>query len=141
MLEERGVVVEVTEQGIVSVLTQRQSACGQCQNEKACSSQLLTSSSKSQQTTIVNANGLLLAKGDEVLLGVSEVMVWRGLLQLYIWPLVALTTGGIGGEKIANELGAIVGSFMCLALALWSVRWLTQRDSDNYLPIVIKKLF
>ena len=35
MLEERGIVVAIAENGQVSVVTERQSGCGNCQNEKS----------------------------------------------------------------------------------------------------------
>jgi sigma-E factor negative regulatory protein RseC len=140
MLEERGVVVEIAKNGQVFVATQRQSACGNCQSEKSCGPNLLNNSSKHQQTISVNCNGHILAIDDVVLLAIDESVVWLGMLQLYVWPLIALMMGGILGQSFAGEMGAMIGAFGCLILSLCSVRWRTQRESDNYLPIVIKKL-
>ncbi len=140
MLEERGVVVEIAENGQVFVATQRQSACGSCQSEKSCGSNLLNNSISQQQVMSVNANGHSLAIDDVVLLAIDESIVWLGMLQLYVWPLIALIIGGILGQSLSGEIGAMIGAFGCLILSLLSVRWRTQRENDNYLPIVIKKL-
>lgn len=140
MLEERGIVVAVAENGQVSVVTQRQSACGSCQSETSCGTNLLADSSKQQQTIVVNANGHHLAINDVVLLVVADSVIWQGMLLLYVWPLMALIVGGVLGQVVAGELGAMMGAFSGLFLSLLSVRWRTQREHDNYLPIVIKKL-
>lgn len=140
MLEERGVVVEVAENGEVFVATQRQSACGNCQSEKSCGTNLLNNSTSQQQVMSVNANGHSLAIDDVVLLAIDESVVWLGMLQLYVLPLIALIVGGVLGQIVAGEMAAMIGAFGCLILSLLSVRWRTQREHDNYLPIVIKKL-
>lgn len=140
MLEERGVVVEVAENGQVFVVTQRQSACGNCQSEKSCGTNLFANSSAQLQTMTVNANGHHLAIDDVVLLAIDESVVWLGMLQLYVWPLIALIIGGLLGQCVAGEVGAMIGAFSGLMLSLLFVRWRTQRENDNYLPIVIKKL-
>ena len=88
----------------------------------------------------VNTNGHSLAIDDVVLLAIDESVVWFGMLQLYVWPLMALIIGGILGQSLSGEIGAMIGAFGCLILSLLSVRWRTQREHDNYLPIVIKKL-
>ena len=54
MLEERGVVVAIAENGQVSVVTERQSGCGNCQHEKSCGTNVLNNSSAQQQTMVVN---------------------------------------------------------------------------------------
>lgn len=141
MLEERGIVLAIAENGQVSVVTQRQSACGSCQSKTSCGTNLLNNSSAQQQTMTVNANGHHLAVDDVVLLAIDESVVWLGMLQLYVWPLIALIVGAVLGQVVAGELGAMIGAFSGLILSLLSVRWLAQREHDNYLPIVIKKLF
>ena len=109
MLEERGIVVAVAENGQVSVVTQRQSACGSCQSETSCGTNLLADSSKQQQTIVVNANGHHLAINDVVLLVVADSVIWQGMLLLYVWPLMALIVGGVLGQVVAGELGAMMG--------------------------------
>lgn len=140
MLEEHGVVVEIAENGQIFVSTQRQSACGNCQSEKSCGTNLLNNNAAQQQTMMVNTNGHQLVKGDVVLLAIDESVVWQGILLLYVWPLFALVVGAIWGDKLAGDLGAIMGAFSGLTLALTTAHWRTQREQDNYLPIVIKKL-
>ena len=105
MLEERGIVVAVAENGQVSVVTQRQSACGSCQSETSCGTNLLADSSKQQQTIVVNANGHHLAINDVVLLVVADSVIWQGMLLLYVGPLMALILGGVLGQVVAGELG------------------------------------
>ena len=102
MLEERGIVVAVAENGQVSVVTQRQSACGSCQSETSCGTNLLANSSKQQQTIVVNANGHHLAINDVVLLVVADSVIWQGMLLLYVWPLMALIVGGVLGQVVAG---------------------------------------
>jgi sigma-E factor negative regulatory protein RseC len=140
MLEERGIVVAIAENGQVSVVTQRQSACGNCQSQQACGTHVLNNHKLQHQTITVNSNGHQLAINDVVLLAIDESVIWLGLLQLYVLPLIALILGAVLGQSLAGEKGAIIGAFGGGVLSLLSVRWRTQRENDNYLPIVIKKL-
>ncbi|MBK7298954.1 MAG: SoxR reducing system RseC family protein [Moraxellaceae bacterium] len=78
--------------------------------------------------------------GGGILLVVADSVIWQGMLLLYVWPLMALIVGGVLGQVVAGELGAMMGAFSGLFFSLLSVRWRTQREHDNYLPIVIKKL-
>lgn len=139
MLEEHAVVVALVENGQVLVATQRQSGCGSCQSKTSCGAKALNNTTL-QQTMNADANGHSLAINDVVVLGMAESIIWQGMLQLYVWPLIALSVGGVLGQYLAGELGAVIGAIVGLSVSLWAVAWRTQREQNNYLPIVIKKL-
>ena len=141
MLEESATVVEVAPDGRVWVETVRRSGCGNCQTDSSCGSGQLLTSRQQPHPLQAAANGHVLAKGDRVLLGIAEDTVWQGLCLLYVMPLVLLAAGGLSGQWLAGETGAVAGVAAGVILGLLAARrWSAQQQPDKYLPIVIKRL-
>lgn len=139
MANQRATVVEIDPQHGVWVAVARLSACGACQQKTACSSSSMLNSA-STLTIQVDANQHLLQIGDSVDLYIAENTLWKGLIYLYLVPLLALVLGALLGQYMAGELGAVTASIVMSIVALVLVKRLTQTQKHNYLPIVIKKL-
>lgn len=141
MIEESGTVVALEAEGRVWVSTARQSACGGCQSESSCGSGVLAAPPRPSGLVLARCDGLSLAVGDNVVLGVKEVWLWRGLVILYVIPLVLLSAGGLFGQMLYGEPGAVAGALTGLAAGLGMARFLGhERRQNKYLPIVIKKI-
>ena len=139
MLEESGCVRELMADGIILVATVRQRACGGCQAAASCA--VAATQAQPDDMVLARSGRFDLQVGDQVVLGLQESVFWSGLVVLYGLPLAGLVIGGLLGQWRANDRGAIFGALLGLALALLSVRWLSHHlRSDNWLPIVIKKL-
>ncbi|MCB1657785.1 MAG: SoxR reducing system RseC family protein [Pseudomonadales bacterium] len=139
MANQRATVVEIDPQHRVWVAVARMSACGACQQKTACSSSSMLNSGATQKIQ-VNANQHLLQIGDSVDIYIAENTLWKGLIYLYLVPLLALVLGALLGQYMAGELGAVTASIVMSIVALVLVKRLTQTQKHNYLPIVIKKL-
>lgn len=139
MANQRATVVEIDPQHRVWVAVARMSACGACQQKTACSSSSMLNSGATQKIQ-VNANQHLLHIGDSVDIYIAENTLWKGLIYLYLVPLLALVLGALLGQYMAGELGAVTASIVMSIVALVLVKRLTQTQKHNYLPIVIKKL-
>ena len=139
MANQRATVVEIDPQHGVWVAVARLSACGACQQKSTCGSSSMLNS-ESTLTIQVDANQHLLQIGDSVDLYIAENTLWKGLIYLYLVPLLALVLGALLGQYMAGELGAVTASIVMSIVALVLVKRLTQTQKHNYLPIVIKKL-
>lgn len=140
MLIQQAVIVKIDEQGIWVSAT-RQSACGNCQQQKSCqqSSDWLKSSAQSS-LILVAASQLVVNIGDTVEIAMPEQQLWQGLLYLYVLPLVALSFGAIIGQWYAQEIGAVLFSIAAFVVSLVSIHYTQQRQHDNCLPIISKKI-
>ncbi|HEX5276612.1 MAG TPA: SoxR reducing system RseC family protein [Fluviicoccus sp.] len=141
MLEEQATVVAVEPEGRVWVNTVRHSACGNCHSGAACGTSSLLPEQQMGAPLAVNPNGLTLAEGDRVLLGIPEGTILRGLFLLYVIPLLFMSGGGMAGQGLAGEYGAVAGAAAGLVAGLLAARqWTSQQQPDKYLPIVIKRI-
>lgn len=140
MLIQQAVIVKIDEQGIW-VRAARQSACGNCQQQKSCqqSSDWLKNSAQSS-LILVSASQLGVNIGDTVEIAMPEQQLWQGLIYLYILPLLALTLGAIIGQWYAQEIGAVLFSACAFVVSLVSIHYTQQRQHDNCLPIISKKI-
>lgn len=140
MLSQQAVVTKIDEQG-VWLSAVRQSACGSCQQQRACqqSSDWLKSSAQSS-LILVSASQWVLHKGDVVEIIIPEQQLWQGLIYLYVLPLLALTIGALFGQYYAQEVGAVLFSMSAFVVTLISIHYTQQRQHHNCLPIISKKL-
>jgi sigma-E factor negative regulatory protein RseC len=140
MLEESGVVVAVASGDRVWVETRRQGPCGGCGEGVSCGSGLLARPARDNPRILARHDGMTLAVGDTVLLGMEEGILWQGMLRLYLSPLLLMATLGMSGQALAGEPGAIMGALAGLAAGLgWARDRSSAQLADKYLPIVMKK--
>jgi sigma-E factor negative regulatory protein RseC len=140
MLIQQAVIAKIDEQG-VWVSAMRQSACGNCQQQRSCqqSSDWLKNSAQSS-LILVSVSQLAVNIGDTVEIAMPEQQLWQGLIYLYVLPLLALTFGAMIGQCYAQEIGAVFFSVCAFVGSLVSIHYTQQRQHDNCLPIISKKI-
>lgn len=140
MLIQQAVIAKIDQQGIW-VSAMRQSACGNCQQERSCqqSSDWLKSS-KQSALILVSPSQLTVNIGDQVEIAMPEQQLWQGLIFLYLLPLAALTLGAMIGQWYAQEIGAVLFSVCAFVVSLVIIHYTQQRQHDNCLPIISKKI-
>ena len=152
MLSETGRVVAV-EDGAVWVETVRQSTCGSCEARVGCGHQLLGSIGR--QPTLVRAltpgRGSDLAVHDEVRISVPEGRFLRGVMLLYLLPLVAALGAALAAGVLLvrqdmsaaqADLRSSAAALGGLALGLLFARWRSRRARNDAAlnPVVTERL-
>jgi sigma-E factor negative regulatory protein RseC len=135
MIEENGLIV-ATEGGEAWVETSRRSSCGSCE-AKGCGTGALSQvlGRRSQRLKVKNPIGA--ESGEQVVLGIEESALIRGSLAVYLVPLLALLSGGLFGEMMAQQLvlpaegTSIVCALMALGLSLLWLRRFNRRASED----------
>lgn len=117
IIEESGRVIAVDGEH-AWVVTERQTACGNCAANKGCGTGIIARAfSSGRQIRIRVRNVVNAAVGDEVVLGIDDSMVLRGSILMYLLPLLALFIGAFVGKAVneavrmfeADYLSAVVG--------------------------------
>lgn len=132
MIEEQARVVAVAGD-MAEVATLRHSACGHCAAKNGCGTSLLAAWFPQRELTFRLRNPVDARVGDTVVIGLNEDALQRSSLLLYGLPLIGLLGGAIVGERSfaalawPAELGAVTGSLLGLAAALWIVRKRSER--------------
>lgn len=136
MIEENARVVAV-DGNQVTLLVDRQSACGRCASGSGCGTSLLTAWFGRRPVTVSLPTTARVRKGDNIVLGLEERAVQRGALLLYATPLAGLLGGAIAGHQFALRLGLpqelvsiLLGLSGVMAAVLW-IRHRSQRASSD----------
>lgn len=145
MIEETGKVISL-DSGKVWVEIVRQSACNSCAAQKGCGHSVLDKIYEGRRHQVMASTDIKLEVGDEVILGVSENIVFKGSFMLYLVPLLS-TLGGmwLAGmlttvvnfhQDVLSALGAGVG----IGVGAWFIRRHSNsnKDNANYLPTVMR---
>ncbi len=123
MLEMHAIVIRV--QGTdASVQPLSTGGCGNCDSEGGCGSGTLSKlfcSSKPRHFTVRNEAQAKV--GDEVQVSLPDGVLLRGVVKMYVLPLILLLLGGFSGVSLANEAAArdayaIAGASIGLLLGL-----------------------
>ena len=144
MIEERAVVAEAGI-GYAWVEIQRQSACGTCQASSGCGSAALAKvwGVRSVRTRVRSAGSL--RPGDEVIIGLTDGVLLRGALLVYLLPLMLLLAGALLGETVLVDAGeelVILFGALGLGLGLLIVRIVSQRFQTDarFQPVVLRRV-
>lgn len=143
MLEERGQVIAV-EQGAVRVRVNRQSACGSCQARAACGQGLMQVIQPEHCHEVRALTDLNLQEGEFVVLGVSENLVLRSALMVYLLPLLALITGAVLGQQLGLSEGwSILLASVAFAASGFYLYRFNERNTNNtdLMPVVLRAEF
>jgi len=151
MIEEHAQVIALDQNNDVWVETQRRSACGQCAANKGCGTATLAKvlGNKRSQVRTLNPKAILLAVGDEVIIGINEQALVRGSLAVYTAPLLSLFIFGVLGQVLSEQLlmtnqdilPIVLGLSGLLLGFLW-VRQFTRGIADDarYQPVLIRRV-
>ncbi len=123
MIEENGQVSR-TEGEFAWVVTERRSSCGSCSAQKGCGTGAVAGlfAAKPHEVKVHNPVGA--RPGDTVVIGISESLLLRGSVAVYLVPLLTMLAGGIvasqwgggGGDALAaaGGLAGLVAGFVWL---------------------------
>lgn len=131
MIEENGRVVRVTGD-TAWVETTRRSSCGSCSARSGCGTGALAGLFGARAHLVQVTNPVGARPGDQVVVGISESLLVRGSLAVYLLPLLTLLAGALLAEGLAPQLGgtgsdapAIFGGLTGLAAGFL---WLHRRN-------------
>jgi sigma-E factor negative regulatory protein RseC len=142
-MREVGIVVAIEERSLW-VETSRQTACGSCSAQKGCGTSLLAKLFPNRQHFVrVLAEPSQLSPleiGQEVTIEVSDSLIVKASLIMYLAPIILLLIGAaIGDTKGASDgyavLGGVIGLFGGLALVRLHA-W-TGRDNPDLHPVIV----
>lgn len=149
MIEEHARVVRA-EPGTAWVEVMRKSACGSCALAGGCGTagiaRYLRGRRGAVHLRVIDPVGV--QAGDQVVIGMEEGALLRGLVQTYAVPLLAMLLGALGGKLLgaalglsAPDAGTLAGGALGLAAGLANVRRFSRRIAADpaYQPIVLRR--
>ncbi len=141
MIEETAVVV-AQEPGIAWVETRRRNACGACSQSAGCGSALLSRLFAPGADRLALEDGLGVAIGERVVIGIPDGLLVRASLIAYLLPLLTLVMGAVLAEwwqlaEIEVALTGIAG----LGAGIWLTGHLTggAKGRQRYRPILLRR--
>ncbi len=147
MIEAEGVVVKV-EGDVAYIQAQRQSSCGGCAKQgESCGTATLIGFFDRKMPLYRARNQLGVKAGDRVVIGVADRMLFKGVLAIYIPPLLLLVTGAISGNQLAATPAAadgyaMLGALIGLVAGYFGSRYYSARmtDGGGYQPVVLNRV-
>ncbi|WP_226664874.1 SoxR reducing system RseC family protein [Microbulbifer aggregans] len=140
MIEERGRVVALGQDGIWVETVQR-SSCHGCAAKSGCGTGLLGdfwSNTSRIHVPVAPRQLSQLALHDTVVIGISENTLASSALIVYLLPLVGMLAGAQLGNMLAAEPGAIIVALAGLVGGGIGVRWFGSRNRNN--PAMVPQL-
>jgi sigma-E factor negative regulatory protein RseC len=145
MAIEQGIVIRMGKQGAATawVKTVRSSACESCASKDHCNP---GHASQEQEVEAINPVGARV--GDRIQLAIHTGLLLKAMFLIYIFPILCMLAGGIGGDLLAPHLNAdpstasVVAALTCFGAALIVVRIGGQRMGGraDYRPKIIRIL-
>ena len=143
MIEETGRVVAI-EEGAVWVETLRKSTCSSCSANTGCGQGLMDKLGVGRQRGFVRVlSDLQLALNDVVVIGISEDLLLRTAVVVYLLPLLGLLAGALLASSLQLTEGLVILSAMASLLVSWlAVRWHCRRTENDPArqPVVLRAL-
>jgi len=138
---EEGVVLKIKDVTTAWVKTEKSAACEACASKKSCNT---IGGSNDMEVESINTAGA--KKGDRVVLSFKSSSLLKATFLLYVFPILCMLAGAIGGQEIAPHVGmdpsgfsAIVG-FLCFFVAILFVRIKGNQlaEKREYRPEIIR---
>jgi len=138
---EEGVVLEIIDPTTALVKTEKSAACESCASKRSCQTIGGTNDMKVESVNTVGAK-----KGDRVVLGFKSSSLLKATFLLYVFPILCLLAGAVGGQEIAPHVGmapsgfsAVVG-FLCFFIAILFIRAKGNQlaEKKDYRPEIIR---
>lgn len=141
MIEESGRVIAV-DSGAVWVETQRSSTCSGCSAKNGCGQGLMDKLGVRERRGLIRAlSDLQLSVGDSVVIGISESVMLRGAVLVYLFPLTVLFGSALLASKLSVAEPYVVLAGVSGFLASWLfVRKRSQQTAGDpeLQPIVLR---
>ena len=147
MIEENAQVIEIKGDKLI-LQTQRQSACGSCEANKACGTSLL-SKVVGQKFTRFQADNSINAKvGDTVVVGLPEDALLKGSMVMYIIPILGMLVFALLADFLLaavmqnRDLMIAVTAIMGLVSGSFISKWYFSSHDRAHLfaPVVLRKI-
>jgi len=147
MIEAEGVVVKV-EGDVAYIQAQRASSCGGCaQQGGSCGSATLIGFF-GRKTPWYSARNPVGAKvGERVVVGIEELALFKGVLAIYVPPLLLLVAGAIAGHRLAVAPAAadgyaMLGALLGVVAGYFGSRYAAARlaAGEGNQPVVLNRL-
>lgn len=127
LLEHKGIVSEVGEK-MVEVEFTTESACSECKAKGLCG----VDESNRRFVTVWEPNARYFVVGEEVMIGVSEIMGVKAAIYAYIIPFFVLLGGlvlttRLGWSEVAAGLGSL-GAMCLYYVVLWFFRHRIEKE-------------
>lgn len=147
MIEELASVVKV-EKHRVWVTAMQSGACGGCTQKAGCTTQAVASMLTKKPVVVEVDSIRRLHVGDTVVVGIDEGLLLLATVLMYLFPLIALFTGGglvdwsLPDDYRAADSWIAGGAIVSLLLALWLVHYAQHLFLFGFYtrPVVVKKL-
>lgn len=140
MIEQIGVIVSL-EPGHAWVKATRRSGCDHCAVASDCGTSKVAQFFNGRSARVRATNPIDAAVGDEVVIGMGSGRLVMGSALIYLIPLLAMLAGGLIGDELAGEGGAVVGAVSGLVASLWFNR-LRARSLERrglYQPRILRR--
>lgn len=148
MVETEGVVVKV-EGDVAYIQAQRQSSCGWCAKQgESCGTSTLIGFFATQTPWYRARNALGVKAGERVVIGVEDGALYKGVMAIYLPPLLLLLAGAIGGHLLAAtpavaETYAMLGALAGLTAGFFGARYFSARltEAGRCQSVVLKRVY
>ncbi len=146
MLEELAQVFKVDKHRVWIISTQA-NACGGCTQKAACTTHAVSSVLKKKPVAVEVDSAIRLSVGDTVTVAIDEGLLLLASLLVYIFPLIALFTGGgivdwlLPDDSQSADIWVAGGALLSLLVALWGIHNAQHLFlfSCYARPVVVKK--
>lgn len=147
MIETEGMVVKV-EGDVAYIQARRQSSCSGCaKQDEGCGTATLIGFFDAKTPLYRARNQLGVKTGDRVVIGIADGMLFRGVMAIYLPPLLLLLAGALGGHFLAAtpaaaEVYAMLGALAGLAAGFFGARYYSARltGGGRYQPVVLNRI-
>ena len=145
MIEERAVVVESSDQGVL-VTTPTRAGCARCAEGRGCGGGVLGRLTERRSQPVVmatNASGGGLAAGDAVIVGLKDEALVSASLSVYVAPLVLMLVTAVTAHWLfAASEPLVVTAGICGLLGGFG--WVARRArqpgwAERYQPVVLRR--
>lgn len=140
-IEEYGVITELKEQRVATVMCRRNSACDHCPSSGACN---IGDDGENMQVDAINEIGAQV--GDRVKVVTSSKLFLQSSFMLYIVPLIGLLIGALLGQKfgprvlpnVDPSLLSAIAAVVFLAATFLAIRIRTRGlRREGYMPRIV----
>lgn len=147
MIEEQAHVVEVIGSQLV-LQAQTQSACGSCSASKGCGTSVLSKVIGRKFTRFQVANDVGAEVGDTVMVGISEDVLLKGSLVMYLIPILGMLVFASSAHYFLaplieyRDLAVTASGIMGLVFGSLISKWYFQRLNcrQRFTPVVLRKI-
>jgi sigma-E factor negative regulatory protein RseC len=143
LITETGRVLEV-EGGWAWVACRRQLECARCAEGRGCGGGVLGRLLCDRLHKVRAATGsVVVAPGDQVIIGLGEDVVMRAAAVVYLVPLLAALAGALATWRLGGggDLAAVIGAGAGFVLGLgWARRYSGRHALDSsFQPVIVRR--